>query len=304
MVEPVPGSGATTPNGSGENPGSIPTFNLEAGTADAPSAPPDAESNAAPNPVPNEPNKRQIWSVDDDNHLLRILADDPSNVIDVAKLDLPAGEAVVGLDFRPSNGALYALTSASRLYTIARATAQVTAVGSMTTPLVQGQSIGFDFDPVADTIRIVSDVDQNLRIDPATGAIASTDPTLAFRAEDPNYLQSPNIVGTAYTNTLKPTPASLFGIDSTRNLLVKIENPSDGLVGTVGSLGVDVGAMVGFDIWGSGAATEADQHAGQRIEDRDGPIRLAGRGALSEADRGRKGGGLRPRIRLAQGSVR
>lgn len=267
--DPVPGSGATNPPASGKTPGAVPELDLDGGTG--PTAVLDAgdageDPDGAPATVPPEPQKRTIWAVDEREHLLRILAEDPSDVIDVAALDLPPGEHVVGLDFRPANGALYALTSASRIYTIDRTTAKVAAVGAGTTPWVSGQSYGFDFNPVADKIRVCSDVDQNLRIDPSTGAVVGVDGQLAFAPDDVNFRQSPNVVGAAYTNSTSPAPAEtvLFGIDSTRNLLVKVAPPNDGLVTTIGPLGIDILAMAGFDIWGGPGQLEA--YAALQIE--------------------------------------
>jgi hypothetical protein len=250
--DPVPGSGGSAP-AAGENPGQVPV--LDFGTPPAqptPDAGPPPPADAAPNVVPAEPGKRTIWAVDDQNHLLRVLAADPADVIDVAALDLPAGEQVVGLDFRPANGALYVLSTGSRIYTVDLVTAKVTAVGGETSPRVEGQSFGFDVNPVADKIRVHSDVDQNLRLDPVTGAVAGTDTPLSFAPTDPNFRQSPNLVGAAYTNSVAPTPTStqLFAIDSTRNILVQVANPNDGLITTVGPLGVDILAVAGFDIWG------------------------------------------------------
>ncbi len=264
---PVPGSGATNPEpASGKMPGTIPDLNLEGGAPPSSGGTPDAgeDASAPPTPVPNEPAKRAVWAVDDRGHLLRVLADEPNDVIDVHALGLPAGEAVVGLDFRPANGALYALTTASRIYTVDLVTADATPVGGETNPRVQGQSIGFDVNPAADKIRVHTDVDQNLRIDPATGAVVGTDGTLAFAPGDPNFLQSPNIVGTAYTNSVSPAPASttLFAVDSTRDLLLSVLDPTDGRITTVGPLGVDILSSAGFDIWGGSEAYLAARVAG------------------------------------------
>ncbi|MBX3221061.1 MAG: DUF4394 domain-containing protein [Labilithrix sp.] len=260
-TDPTPGSGAAETSPGGGTPGAIPKLDFDAGASapDPDAGPKPGDPDAAPNPVPPEPDKRTIWAVDSARHLLRVLAEDPADVIDVAAIDLPAGEQVLGVDFRPANGGLYAITSASRIYTIDLVTAKATAVGGETTPRVQGQSYGFDFNPVADKIRIHSDVDQNLRIDPVTGAVVGTDAMLAFAPDDVHFGQSPNLVGTAYTNSVAPTPATttLYAIDSTRDLLVRVAPPNEGLVTTIGPLGIDIRATAGFDIWGSDGALEA-----------------------------------------------
>src|SRR5215475_7131038 len=128
---------------------------------------------------------------------------------------LAGGEDVVGIDFRPANGQLYALTSANRLYTINPSNAFATPVGAPFAPGLNGVSFGFDFNPVPDKIRLVSNADQNLRLNPNNGAIVGMDGTLAFAAGDPNAGQDPNIVGSAYTNNFAgSTSTTLYGIDS------------------------------------------------------------------------------------------
>ena len=71
-----------------------------------------------------------------------------------------------------------------------------------------GQADGFDFNPVADKIRVHTDVDQDLRLDPKTGKVAGVDGTLSFAPNDVNFGQSPNLVGTGYTNSVTPAPQS------------------------------------------------------------------------------------------------
>jgi hypothetical protein len=51
---------------------------------------------------------------------------------------------------------------------------------------LNGSSFGFDFNPTVDRIRVQSDADQNLRLNPATGALAATDTTLSFAVGDTN----------------------------------------------------------------------------------------------------------------------
>ena len=126
----------------------------------------------------------------------------------MAKPPQPPGvqAGLVGIDFRPANGMLYGLGSSSRIYTIDRTTAAATVVGdgAAFTPALAGQAHGFDFNPVADRIRVHTDVDQNLRLDPTTGKVSVVDGTLSFAATDVNAGQSPNVVGTGYTNSVSP----------------------------------------------------------------------------------------------------
>lgn len=170
---------------------------------------------------------------------------------------LPAGETLVGIDFRPRNGQLFAVSSASRVYTLNTTTGAATAVGTAAfTPALSGAAFGVDFNPVPDRIRVVTDTDQNLRLNPDTGGMAGVDTTLVFATGDPNQAANPNLVGAAYTNNVTgTTTTTLYGIDSNLDLLVRQgspggapTSPNTGQLVTIGALGVNTSDQVGFDI--------------------------------------------------------
>ncbi|HEU4389389.1 MAG TPA: DUF4394 domain-containing protein [Blastocatellia bacterium] len=165
---------------------------------------------------------------------------------------LQAGESIVGIDFRPANGRLYALGSSSRIYTINLNNGRVTPrpVAPFSTGLT-GSSFGFDFNPVPDRIRVVSDFDQDLRLNPDTGEIAAIDGTLAFVSGDTNANRNPNIAASAYSSNFAGTPVTtLYEIDSDLDVLVIQTPPNNGTLNTIGPLGVDATAVAGFDIFG------------------------------------------------------
>jgi hypothetical protein len=83
---------------------------------------------------------------------------------------LGANERLLAIDFRPLTGQLYGLSSGSAIYTINPQSGGATKVGTGFTTLLNGGNFGFDFNPVIDRIRIVSDADQNLVAHPVTGA--------------------------------------------------------------------------------------------------------------------------------------
>jgi hypothetical protein len=166
-----------------------------------------------------------------------------------------SGEAILGLDFRPATGQLYALTSANRLYILNPMTATAAPFPTFNPPL-SGADFGFDFNPVPDRIRVVSDADQNLRLNPNNGAFAATDGTLAYTAGDVNAGSNPDIIAAAYTNSfLGSTTTTLYGIDRTTGKLVTQGSvgsspisPNTGQLFTVGPLGVSTTGRAGFDI--------------------------------------------------------
>lgn len=183
------------------------------------------------------------YAASSDNKLYRF---DPTNptMNSVSFVGLLTSETVVGLDFRPATGTLYALTNQSRILTVNTASGQVTAVGTALTPALSGTSFGFDFNPTVDRIRLVSNTGQNLRLHPDLGTVVATDTSL-----NPS---TPAVSGAAYTNNFaSATSTNLFVIDFTTNMLYNQNPPNNGTLVAVGSLGIDVEADNGFDIGGS-----------------------------------------------------
>ncbi len=83
------------------------------------------------------------------------------------------GEVILAIDVRPSTNQLYGVGSTSRIYIIEPFTGVATAVNATPfAPQIDGNATGFDFNPVPDLIRLVTDADQNLRINPNTGQVA------------------------------------------------------------------------------------------------------------------------------------
>ena len=163
---------------------------------------------------------------------------------------LQSNETIVGIDFRPSTGQLYGLGSSSRLYTISTSgvAAQVGGPGSFS-PALNGFNFGFGFNPVIDRIRVVSETNSNRVLNPNDGS-AATATNLFYGPADPNFGVDPNVVHSAYSNDFDgAVTTQLYGIDSGLNILVTQAN-SAGTLGAVGPLGVDIGAVGGFDISG------------------------------------------------------
>ncbi|RZJ66242.1 MAG: DUF4394 domain-containing protein [Flavobacterium sp.] len=157
---------------------------------------------------------------------------------------LDAGVNIVGIDMRPATGQLFALGSNSRIYTINVSNGTATAIGAAAFGTLDGTDFGFDFNPLVDRIRIVSNTGQNLRVNPNDGVLAATDGSL-----NPG---TPNVTSAAYTNNFAGTTSTeLFVIDSTMDMLFKQNPPNDGTLVTVGMLGADVTAQSGFDIGGT-----------------------------------------------------
>ena len=202
--------------------------------------------------VSGEASALAVYGLTTSNSLVRFDTATPGTInSSVAITGLSPGEALLGIDFRPVDGLLYGVSSDSRLYTINQSSGAAAVIGSANAFKLKGNSFGFDFNPVPDRIRVTSDAGQNLRLNPVTGAIAFTDPDLAYAAGDPNAgAKKPNVVGSAYTNSFSGTlTTTLYNIDSALDILVTQTPPNNGTLNTVGSLGFNTSDLVGFDIF-------------------------------------------------------
>ena len=198
-----------------------------------------------------------VYGLTTDNMLFTVDSSAPGTILSGTSITgLQLNENVVGIDFRPATGTLYAVGSTSRLYSINTTTGAATAVGSPFTPALNGTAFDIDFNPTVDRIRLVSDADQNLRIDPNTGLVAAIDGTLAYTGALSSV--NPNVAGAAYTNNVSGAGStSLYVIDSGADIL-SIQNANAGTLTPVGlSLGIDVTAVLGFDIVTVGSTNTA-----------------------------------------------
>ena len=186
-----------------------------------------------------------------DNTLVRFTANSPRETTRVIVSGVTG--TLLGIDFRPANGLLYGVTDANNIYSIDPATGATTLVCTLTTSFDGALHSGVDFNPQSDRLRLVARNGQNLRIHADLGATA-TDGTLVYAATDRNAGTKPTITAVAYTNSIPSTPVTkTFDIDSNLDVLVLQEPPNDGVLATVGPLGIDFGPMGGFDILTDGS---------------------------------------------------
>ncbi|MBC8063977.1 MAG: DUF4394 domain-containing protein [Chlorobia bacterium] len=167
----------------------------------------------------------------------------------VAITGLQNGESLVGLDFRPSGGALYAIGSTSRMYTLNRITGLATQVGAAGAFTLSGTRFGVDFNPVPDRLRVTSNLEQNLRLNPNDGTLTMMDGNLSYAAGDPNVGANPNVVASGYTNSFAgAATTTLYDIDSNLDILVTQNPPNNGTLNTVGALGINFSDVSDMDI--------------------------------------------------------
>lgn len=157
------------------------------------------------------------------------------------------GQTIVGMDYRPATGQLYAMgyvqaSGNTQLYTINTSTGVATAVNP--TPFVLAANLGkvsFDFNPTVDRIRVTGSNNMNYRLNPIIGSIAATDGDLAFATGDPNAGAEPSIGAGAYTNSyIAATATTLYNYDDSLNILTTQNPPNAGTLNTVGASGIVV----------------------------------------------------------------
>ncbi|QIX60181.1 DUF4394 domain-containing protein [Hymenobacter sp. BT18] len=191
----------------------------------------------------------------DNSRLVSFAAATPASLTSTAIAGVASGQQLVGLDFRPATGELYALgydaaTAGlnAQLYVLSRSTGTATAVGSASRLELGGSTerIGFDFNPTVDRIRIVSTNDANYRLHPTTGAIVDgnaalagvqPDGPLAYAPADANAGQNPGVGTAAYTNSfIGSTATTLYVLDELAGRLLIQSPPNAGTLNTVGTL--------------------------------------------------------------------
>jgi Domain of unknown function (DUF4394) len=205
-----------------------------------------------------------IYALSTSNRLLAVSADDPGDVLaNVRVSGLRAGESLIGIDIRPLDGKLWAvgrLGTSARMYTIDPTSGLATLVAPLVTPgtttplALQGSEFGFDFNPAADALRIVSNTGQNLRALPSArlvmGVQRSVGDTFTDGTLNDAGLTATGVTGAAYINNDNDpaTGTTLFDIDSSRGRLVIQNPPNDGTLTVVGAVGSPTTELVGFDI--------------------------------------------------------
>lgn len=173
--------------------------------------------------------------------------------------------ALVSIDYRVQDGALYGLGNAGGVYRIDDTSGAMTYLHSLQVAL-EGTRFIADFNPAADRLRILSNTGQNLRHNVNNG-VTLVDASLNYPPGTPLNTIGPvasGIVAAAYTNNdLSPTTGTtLFALDSVLNQATIVSPPNNGSLAVIGQLGVDIGTLTAFDILTSKVDGVADSNVG------------------------------------------
>jgi hypothetical protein len=163
------------------------------------------------------------------------------------------GNDLIGIDFRPADKRLYALSDGGRLYTINFNVAPPTAtlVSTLTPRFPSGFQSLMDFNPVVDAIRLIGGDTLNYAVvKNASNILATTavQTSLTYAVGDVNAGKTPKVIGGAYTNNVAGATTTIFyAMDHDLDTLVTIadktatgsSNTGGGRLQTIGRL-VDI----------------------------------------------------------------
>ena len=177
---------------------------------------------------------------------------DPATKKVTGKADIKGATNVVGIDVRPADGMLYAVTADGGIYTVDAKSGAAT-MKSKISEAVKSAITVVDFNPAADRLRVITADGGNLRINVDDGK-TTVDGTLKFKDGDANAGKTPMVVAGAYTNSANPKPSAtaLYDIDAASGSLVSQAPPNDGILNTIGSLGIKLDGAVAFNIVNKG----------------------------------------------------
>jgi hypothetical protein len=199
--------------------------------------------------IPNAP----VYALTSDNAIY-VLRPGAYNYVRLGRVETEGGN-LIGIDFRPADGKLYGLTDLGNIYSVPvsqYSVGQAQRVSTMNPRFTGGFEMLFDFNPVANAIRVAGSNDQNRAVVNGTdGSNLSTtvaQTTFAYVTGDVNFGKDPELSGGSYTNNYAGATTTLFyGIDHDQDVLVTIadktatgsSNTGGGKLQTIGNF-VDV----------------------------------------------------------------
>lgn len=164
-----------------------------------------------------------------------------------------AGQArLVGFDVRPKDGMLYGVTASGAIVTVDAKTGKWQQRSQLSEPLPAKAAITVDFNPLADRMRILSSTGLSLRVNVDDGK-AIVDGSLKYAESDPSKGKSPNVTAGSYSNSFAGTKeTTLYDIDVSTGMLLRQVPPNDGVLTSIGPLGIKLNGPVAFDIQANG----------------------------------------------------
>lgn len=207
-----------------------------------------------------------IYAIDSQNRLVTFDSASPSVLTSARTIKLPPFvtydsnrplERIVSLAFRAADGPattkLWGLTNYGNIVPVNLAPADI-GLPVIKNISLNGTAFGFGFDPTsAVNMLLVSNLEQNLRIKFNTGEVFTQTPLNYFMGTP----SDPNVVAFSYDNNLSGvTQRTPYMIDSAADTLVMLMPPfADGVLKTVGPLGVNASEVASLTVYTTGTAS-------------------------------------------------
>jgi hypothetical protein len=186
-----------------------------------------------------------------------IVTIDPATRKVASTVAIKGAGPILGIDVRPADGMLYGIAGDGTIVTIDVKTGQTAMKSKLGEAWKAGVTTTFDFNPVADRLRLMSSERVSLRVNVDDGK-AIVDGSHKFKDGDANAGKTPRVIAGAYSNSYKGTTATaLYNIDATTGMLVTQAPPNDGVLNSVGPLGIKLNGAAAFNIVAQGENNSA-----------------------------------------------
>lgn len=202
------------------------------------------------------PPNRDIFALNT-NNVLMVMRAGATGFTRLVRLD-DGNSNFIGIDVRPADGKLYALTDTGIIYTVALGSANLgalTRVSAMSPRFNSGFQSLMDFNPVLNALRLIGSNDQNFAVVNSGGNLNATavQTAISYMAGDVNAGADPNISAGSYTNNFVGATTTLFyAIDYDLDTFVTIQPATPGgssatgggKLQTIGRLVTPKGALI------------------------------------------------------------
>lgn len=195
-----------------------------------------------------------VTALTSNNKIRTFRANQPSVVSNEVSLTVLTGaEKIIGVDFRQSDRKLYALSDASKIYSVATngtLTNVSTLQGTALNTVSGGTQYTLDFNPVRPTsdspenrLRLIGADGSNVVVNVETGAVGSNTPLTP---------STPVVKGAAYLNNFRSSTMPSLLVINSANSSLNVQDTSTGVLTRLSALGItlDPNSPVGFDISG------------------------------------------------------
>jgi hypothetical protein len=173
---------------------------------------------------------------------------DPASKKVTSTVALKGTPGLLGIDVRPADGMLYGYSTDGNIVTIDPKSGQTTMKSKLSETVKADVVVTVDFNPVADRLRVMGSDGTSHRINVDDGKV-TVDGSHKFKEGDANAGKTPKVIAGAYSNSFKGTTATaLYNVDATTGVLVTQAPPNDGVLNTIGALGMKADGPVAFNV--------------------------------------------------------